>query len=55
MEERQRGAKAGCSEAIENLLADRMTQDCHRHVRKAFDSIDHTWLNKVMQVRSFSM
>ena len=61
MEKQQRGAKAGCSGTTDNLQIDRtVTLDCHRHkrnlsvawvdVRKAYDSVDHRWLNKVMLV-----
>ena len=51
MEGQQRGARAGCSGTIDNLLIDRMvTLDCHRgkrnlsmacvDVRKAYDPVD---------------
>lgn len=64
MEKQQRGAKAGCSGTTDNLLIDRtVTLDCHRHkrnlsvawvdVRKAYDSVDHRWLNKIMLVHRF--
>ena len=63
MEKQQRGAKAGCSGTTDNLLIDRtVTLDCDRHkhnlsvalvgVRKAYDSVDHRWLNKIMLVHS---
>ena len=61
MEAQQRGAKVGCSGTIDDLLINRMvTLDCHRRkrnlivawidVRKAYDSIDHGWLKKIMHV-----
>ena len=64
MEKQQRGAKAGCSGTTDNLQIDRtVTLDCHRHkrnlsvawvdVRKAYDSVDHGWLNKIMLVHRF--
>ena len=61
MEEQQRGAMAGCSGTTDNLLIDRtVALDCHRHkrnlsvdVRKAYDSVDHRWLNKIMLVHRF--
>ena len=64
MEKQQRGPKAGCSGTTDNLQIDRtVTLDCHRHtrdlsvawvdVRKAYDSVDHRWLNKVMLVHRF--
>ena len=64
MEEQLRGAKAGCSGTTDNLLIDRtVTLDCHRHKRnlsvawvdvvKAYDSVDHRWLNKIMLVDRF--
>ena len=59
MEIEQRGAKAGCSGTMNNLLIDRMvTEDCHRgkrnlsmawvDVAKAYDSTDHEWLDEMM-------
>ena len=64
MEKQQRGAKAGCSGTTDNLQIDRtVTLDCHRHkrnlsvawvdVRKAYDSVDHRWLYKIMLVHRF--
>ena len=68
MEDQQRGAKAGCSGTINNLLVKldcMVTKGCHRYkrslskawidVRKAFDSIDNSWLNKVMHLHRFPM
>ena len=57
----QMGARAGCSGTIENLLIDRtVTLDCHRRkrnlsmvwidVKKAYDSLDHGWLEDMMFV-----
>ena len=59
MENGQRGAKAGSGGTTDNLLIDKMvTLDCHRNkrnlssawvdVKKAYDSIDHDWLNEIM-------
>ena len=59
MEIEQRGAKAGYSGTMNNLLRDRMvTKDCHRgkrnlsmawvDVAKACDSTDHEWLDEMM-------
>ena len=64
MEGAQRGARAGCSGTIDNLLIDRMvTLDCHRkkrnlsvggvNVKKAYDSIDHGWLEEMMIIHRF--
>ena len=55
MEDAQRVACAGCSGAVDNLLIGQMvTLDCHKRkrnlsmgwvdVKKAYDSIDHGWL-----------
>ena len=66
MEREQRGAKKGCSGTMDNLLIDRMvTQDCHRRnrnlcmawidVRKAYDSVSHKWLLKMMTIHRFSL
>ena len=63
-EGQQRGVRAGCSGTKDNLLIDKMvTLDCHRgkknlsmtwvDVRKAYDSVDHTWLAKVMRIHRF--
>ena len=59
MDVAQRGACAGCSGTIHNLLIDRtVTLDCHRQKRnlsmvwidakKAYDSVDHGWLEEMM-------
>ena len=64
MEDAQRGARAGCSGTMDNLLIDRMvTLDCHRKkrnpsmgwvdVKKAYDSIDHGWLEEMMIIHRF--
>ncbi|XP_068750863.1 uncharacterized protein [Montipora capricornis] len=64
MEMQQRGAKAKCSGTTDNLMIDRMvTLDCHRHKRnlsvawidvpKAFDSVDHGWLKKILRINRF--
>jgi len=64
MEKQQRGAKAGYSGTTDNLLIDRtVTLECHRQkrnlsvalvdVRKAYDSVNHGWLNKIMLVHKF--
>lgn len=64
MEGAQRGARAGCSGTTDNLLIDRtVALDCHRRrrnlsvawidVKKAYDSVDHSWLNGVMTLHSF--
>ena len=64
MEIEQRGAKVGCSGPMNNLLIDRMvTEDCHRgkrnlsmawvDVAKAYDSIDHEWLDEMMILHRF--
>ena len=65
MECAQRGARAGCSGTVDNLLIDRtVTLDCHRGrrnplslawigVKKAYDSVDHGWLNGVMLLHRF--
>ena len=61
MEGEQRGAKSDCSGTTNNLMIDRMvTQDCYRgkrnlsmawvDVRKAYDSVDHSWLIEMMEV-----
>ena len=53
-----------CSGTMDNLLVDRMvTQDCHRkkrnlsmgwaYVEKAYDSIDHGWLEDMMIIHRF--
>ena len=64
MEGQQGGARVGCSGTTDNLLIDRMVSlDCHRgkrnhsmalvDVRKAYDSVDHTWLANVMRIHRF--
>ena len=64
MEGAQRGARAGCSGTVDNLLIDLMvTLDCHRKkrnlrrlwvdVKKAYDSIDHGWLEEMMLTPRF--
>ena len=64
MGKKQRGAKEGCSGTTDNLLIDRtVTLDCHRHkcnlsipwvdVCKAYDSVDHRWVSKIMLVHRF--
>lgn len=64
MEREQRGARKGCSGTMDNLLIDRMvTQDCHRRrrnlsmawidVSKAYDSVAHKWLRKMMNIHRF--
>ena len=64
MECAQRGARAGCSGTVDHLLIDRtVTLDCHRgrrnlsmawiDVKKAYDSVDHGWLNGVMLLHRF--
>ena len=60
----QRGACAGCSRTIANLLIDRtVTLDCHRrksnlsmawiNVKKTYDSIDHGWLEEMIILHRF--
>ena len=55
MEGAQSGARAGCSGTVDTLLIDQIvTTDCHRGrrnlsvvwiaVEKAYDSVDHGWL-----------
>ena len=64
MEGAQRGARAGYSGTVDNLLIDRtVALDCHRRrrnlsmawidVKKAFDSVDHGWLNGVLMLHRF--
>ena len=64
MEGAQRGARAGCSGTTGNLLIDRtVALDCHRcrrnlsvawiDVKKAYHSVDHSWLNGVMALHRF--
>ena len=62
MDRTQRGARAGCSGAIDKF--DRtVTLDCHRRkrnlsmawidVKKAYDSIDNGWLEEMMILHSY--
>ena len=64
MEIEQRRTKVGCSDTMNNLLIDRMvTEDCNRRKRnlsmtwvdvaKAYDSIDHEWLDEMMILHRF--
>lgn len=64
MDKQQRGSKAGFSGTMDNLLIDRMVPlYCHGNkcslsmvwidVRKAYDSVDHGWLRKIMRVHRF--
>ena len=57
----QSGSKAGSSGTTDNLLIDKtVTLDCHRNMRnvsmawfdvkKAYHSVDHTWLNEIVKV-----
>ncbi|PFX29473.1 Retrovirus-related Pol polyprotein from type-1 retrotransposable element R2 [Stylophora pistillata] len=58
MDGAQRGARAGCCGTIDNLMIDRVvTLDCHSRkrnlsmawidVKKAYDSVDHGWLEEM--------
>ena len=60
----QRGVRGGCSGTVDNLLIDRIViLDCHRRkrnvsmgwvdVKKAYDSIDHGWLEEMMLMHRF--
>ena len=60
----QRGARAGCSGTIDNLLIDRtVTLDCHRRrrnpsmafidVKKVYDLVGHGWLEKMVILYRF--
>ena len=60
----QRGARAGCSGTIDNLLIDRtVTLDCHRQRRnlsmalidfkKMYDLVDHGWLEEMIILHRF--
>ena len=60
----QRGARAGCSELIDNLLIDRtVTLDCHRRrrnlsmalidVKKVYDLVGHGWLEEMIILHRF--
>ena len=64
MDGAQRGARAECSRTIDNLLIDRtVTLLCHRRkrilrmaridVKKAYDSVDHGWLEEMTILRRF--
>ena len=54
MEGAQRGARAGCSGTVDNLLIDRtVTLDCHRRRRNLSDSVDHGWLSEMMVLHRF--
>ena len=64
MEGAQRGARAGCSGTVDNLLIDRtVALDSYRRrrnlsmawidVKKAYDSVDHGWLNGVLLLHRF--
>ena len=64
MEGAQRDARAGCNGPPDNLLIDRtVALDCNRRrrnlsvawidVKKAYDSVDHNWLNGVMTLHRF--
>ena len=64
MEGAQRGAREGCSGTTDNLFIDRtVALDCHRRrrnlsvawidVKKAYDPVDHSWLNEVMKLHRF--
>ena len=65
MQGEQRGAKENCSGTIDNLLIDRMvcqdSQRGHRNlnmawidVKKAYDSVDHRWLEEMFSLHGFS-
>jgi len=64
MEGAQRGARAGCSGTVDNLLIDRtVALDCPRRrrnlsmawttIKKAYDSVDHGWLSGVLMLHRF--
>ena len=64
MQGEQRGAKENCSGTIDNLLIDRMvcqdSQRGHRNlsmtwidVKKAYDSVDHRWLEQMFSLHRF--
>ena len=64
MERAQRGARAGCSGTVDNLLIDRtVALDCYRRrrnlsmawidVKKAYDAVDRGWLNGVLMLHRF--
>ena len=60
----QRGAKEKCSGTVENLIIDDMVlKDAHDNkrnlsccwvdVRKAYDSLSHSWMKKMLQIHRF--
>ena len=60
----QRGAKEKCSGTLENLLIDDMvlkdSRDnkrnlscCWIDVRKAYDSLSHSWMKKMLEIHRF--
>ena len=64
MQGEQRGAREGCSGTMGNLLIDGMVcQDCQRgrrnlsmawvDIRKAYDSVDHSWLQEMFLLHRF--
>ena len=64
MENEQSGAKEGSSGTTDNLLIDKtVTLDYNRNrrnlsmawvdVKKAYDSVDHNWLNEIVKVHRF--
>ena len=64
MQGEQRGAREGCSGTMDNLLIDGMVcQDCQRgrrnlrmawvDIRKAYDSVDHSWLQEMFVLHRF--
>ena len=64
MQGEQRGAREGCSGTMDNLLIDRMVcQDCQRgrrnlsmawvDIRKAYGSVDHSWLQEMFVLHRF--
>ena len=64
MDEAQRGAHAGCSGTMDNLLIERtVTLNCHPRyrnlkvawidVKKVYDSVDRGWLEEIMILQIF--
>ena len=64
MDGAQRGARAGCSRTIDNLLIDRTkTLHCHRRksnlslawidVKIMYDLVDHGWLEEMIILHRF--
>ena len=62
----QRGAKIKCSGTLQNLLIDNMVlNDAHDHhrnlscgwvdVSKAYDSLSHKWIEKMLEIHRFPM